>query len=194
MIVIYTADVKRGSTRQDIDLGAMKLHLEEGFLSGLDGDQICREIRRKLDQKLLLTEEDAMRLMILPLTYPGRERKQKAIEDAIELAESIPDRESSHKILAGMLVFSNQIIAEEQKEKIFRRIKMTWIAQMFEEEKQEALKQNTENVTNSLKKTIAENMLRSGDSVEKVVSYTELGSERVKRFKKPSATDGSGVT
>ena len=70
MIVIYTADVKRGSTKPDIDLGAMKLHLEEGFLSGLDGDQICREIRRKLDQKLLLTEEDAMRLMILPLTYP----------------------------------------------------------------------------------------------------------------------------
>ncbi len=181
------------STRQDIDLGVMKLHLEEGFLSGLDGDQICREIRRKLDQKLLLTEEDAMRLMILPLTYPGRERKQKAIEDAIELAESIPDPENSHRILAGMLVFSNQIIAEEQKEKTFRRIKLTWIAQMFEEEKQEALKQNTENVTNSLKKTIAENMLRSGDSVEKVVSCTELSREQVEEIQKNLLLQTAGV-
>ena len=95
------------------------------------------------------------------------------------------------------LIINTQIIAEEQKEKIFRRIKMTWIAQMFEEEKQEALKQNTEevtvSVTNSLKKTIAENMLRSGDSVEKVVSCTELSQEQVEEIQKNLLLQTAGV-
>ncbi len=82
---------------------------------------------------------------------------------------------------------------------------MTWIAQMFEEEKQEALKQNTEevtekvteevtvSVTNSLKKTIAENMLRSGDPVEKVVSCTELSQEQVEEIQKNLLLQTAGV-
>ena len=85
------------------------------------------------------------------------------------------------------------LFSTDQKEKIFRRIKMTWIAQMFEEEKQEALRQNTENVTNSLKKTIAENMLRSGDSVEKVVSCTELSQEQVEEIQKNLLLQTAGV-
>lgn len=70
---------------------------------------------------------------------------------------------------------------------------MTWIAQMFEEEKQEALKQNTEEVTNSLKQTIAKNMLRSGDSVEKVVSCTELSQEQVEEIQKALLLQTAGV-
>ncbi len=45
MIVIYTAAVKRGSTRQDIDLGAMKLHLEEGWFILKYSDILCSLLR-----------------------------------------------------------------------------------------------------------------------------------------------------
>ncbi len=67
---------------------------------------------------------------------------------------------------------------------------MTVIGQMFEEEKQEAIRKNTEEVTrkvtrevtesNSLQ--IAERLLRRGDSVEKVAECTELPLEKVKEL------------
>ena len=102
----------------------------------------------------------------------------------------VPDPESSRKILAGMLVFANRIIELEIKEKVYRRLRMTIIGQMFEEEKQAAIKKNTEEVTQTVTQTvtmntslrIAENFLRQGDSVEKVAECTNLPLDRVKEL------------
>ena len=71
---------------------------------------------------------------------------------------------------------------------------MTIIGQMFEEEKQAAIKKTTEEVTRTVTQTvtqtvtmntslrIAENFLRQGDSVEKVAECTNLPLDRVKEL------------
>ncbi len=85
--------------------------------------------------------------MVLPLTYRGKQRQQKATKEALDLAKQISDQELSREVLAGMLVFSNQIIETELKEEIYKRLRMTVIGQMFEEEKQRAIKKATREVT-----------------------------------------------
>ena len=194
IIIIYTADVKRGTTTPDIDLDGIALHLEEGFLSDLDGNRIQEVVQNKLKQNIPLNAQEAMQLMILPLTYHDKERQKQAVEEVVTLADSIPDPESSRKILAGMLVFANRIIELEIKEKVYGRLRMTIIGQMFEEEKQAAIKKNTEEVTRTVTQTvtqtvtmntslrIAENLLRQGDSVEKVAECTNLPLNRVKEL------------
>ena len=106
----------------------------------------------------------------------------------------VPDPESSRKILAGMLVFANRIIELEIKEKVYGRLRMTIIGQMFEEEKQAAIKKNTEEVTRTVTQTvtqtvtmntslrIAENLLRHGVSVNEVAECTNLPLDRVKEL------------
>ena len=182
IIIIYTADVKRGTTTPDIDLDGIALHLEEGFLSDLDGNRIQEVVQNKLKQNIPLNAQEAMQLMILPLTYHDKERQKQAVEEVVTLADSIPDPESSRKILAGMLVFANRIIELEIKEKVYWRLRMTIIGQMFEEEKQAAIKKNTEEVTENTSLRIAEKLLRQGDSVEKVAECTNLPLDRVKEL------------
>ena len=59
---------------------------------------------------------------------------------------------------------------------------MTIIGQMFEEEKQAAIKKTTEEVTENTSLRIAENFLRKGDPVEKVAECTNLPLNRVKEL------------
>ena len=59
---------------------------------------------------------------------------------------------------------------------------MTVIGQMFEEEKQEAIKKNTEEVTERTSSKIAENFLRAGESPEKVAKCTGLSLEKVQEI------------
>ena len=194
IIIIYTADVKRGTTTPDIDLDGIALHLEEGFLSDLDGNRIQEVVQNKLKQNIPLNAQEAMQLMILPLTYHDKERQKQAVEEVVTLADSIPDPEASRKVLAGMLVFANRIIELEIKEMVYRRLRMTIIGQMFEEEKQAAIKKNTEEVTQTVTMNtslrIAENFLRHGVSVNEVAECTNLPLDRVKELDHFS---GSGI-
>ena len=59
---------------------------------------------------------------------------------------------------------------------------MTIIGQMFEEEKQAAIKKTTEEVTENTSLRIAENFLRHGFSVNEVEECTNLPLDRVKEL------------
>lgn len=69
MVVIYTADVERAE--QVYDLGGVVLMVETAFLIELDTDRIYQKLKGKIEQKAVLSEEELMELMILPLTVKG---------------------------------------------------------------------------------------------------------------------------
>lgn len=68
---------------------------------------------------------------------------------------------------------------------------MTVIGQMFEEEKQEAIRKNTEEVTREVTRKVTESnsiqiakrLLKQGVSEEKVAECTDLPLERVKALR-----------
>lgn len=57
-------------------------------------------------------------------------------------------------LLSGLLVFTDKVIAKEDSERIKRRINMTQVGRLYEEEKQEALREFERKLNNENRKKI----------------------------------------
>ncbi len=146
MIVIYTGDIKRENVSCEYNLGAVKMHVECAFLSELDSEGIFRQLEQKVAQNEKLTDEELMEFIILPLSYRKKEEKQKNVQKTVALAVQMKDRGQQLFALSGILAFTDKIIDHETANKIRRAIEMTQVAQIFEEEKQQALKNTSRQI------------------------------------------------
>ncbi|WP_300569948.1 hypothetical protein [uncultured Acetatifactor sp.] len=141
MVVIYTGDIKRGQTSDRYDIGAVRVKLEQAFLSELDSHEIFRHLKEKVERNELLDDEEMMELIIQPLSYRKREEKEAQIRETVKLAAQIQDRGQQLFALSGILVFADKVIDMETANIIRRAIEMTQVARIFEEEKRQALSQ-----------------------------------------------------
>ncbi len=132
MIVIYTADVKTAPKR--FSAGCLTLRMERAFLGKMNPEAMSKQIRVKLENKEPLSEEEQMKLIILPLAYKGKERKRRAVKEAVELAKQIPGDEERTFALSGILVFADKIIDDETAEYVKEVLRMTKVAQLLMEE------------------------------------------------------------
>lgn len=139
MIIIYTADVARGTTSDTFSVGAFSLQLATAFLSDLSGDAIYERLEQKLADGQPLDDTDCMQFMIAPLTYQRLEEKQAAVRRAFALSKQIKDQENLNLILPGMIVFCSKIIDQQTYERMKERIRMTRMGQEFAEEKRLAV-------------------------------------------------------
>ena len=176
MVVIYTGDIRRSRVSSIYDIGAAKIHTETAFLSELDGEGIRKSLEGKVCRNEALTDEELMKLIILPLSYKKKEEKEKRIHEAVGLAVKIQDREHQVFALAGILAFTDKIIDRETANKIRRAIKMTQVAMIFEEEKQQAVKQAVEQAVEAERKKsldaerqVVKKMLEKGYPAEEIV-------------------------
>ena len=144
MIVIYTGDISRNQAAARYDIGALQMRIEPAFLSELDGDGIYSRLKEKVETGEMLTDEELMEFIILPLSYQTKEKKGEKVRDTVSLAVQIRDRGQQVFTLAGILAFTDKIIDRETANKIRRVIEMTQVAQIFEEEKQQAILQVTQ--------------------------------------------------
>ena len=110
-----------------------------------------------------------MHLVILPLTYKGEEKKQKAIKQCVDLAKQIPDKEQETFVLAGILTFTDKIINKETRQYIKEALGMTQVGKMLMEEgRQEGIQKGRQE--EATQTTI--NMLKSGKfSVEEINEF-----------------------
>ena len=157
MIVIYTGDVKKGSTEPKLDAGCLQFTVEEVFLSELNAVKIEEALTERIEEERTLTDQEQMQFVILPLIYAGKEQKQDAIRRCFELAKKIRSSEMQTFLLAGLLVFTDKVIEKEDSERIKRWINMTKVGQLFEEEKQEALRKLEIEKNQEIKKLKKEN-------------------------------------
>ena len=132
MIVIYTADVEQAP--DEFSVGCLTLKLEQAFLSKIDSEEVVRQVTAKLERGERLSDEELMKLIILPLTYKGKERKEQAVKEAVALAKRIEDGEEKSFVLSGILVFADKIINAKTAEYIKEVLKMTQVAQLLMEE------------------------------------------------------------
>ena len=139
MVVIYTGDIERKQVSDKYNIGAVKMKLETAFLSELDSKEIFGRLREKVKNKQMLSDEELMEFIILPLSYHTKEEKQEKVKETVELAAKIQDRNQQIFTLVGLLVFADKIIDKENAFRIRRVIEMTQVAQIFEEEKRQAL-------------------------------------------------------
>ena len=130
--VLYTGDIKK--TTQELDLGGLRIQLEQVFLSNFDTDGLYTGLKAKIEAQEPLTDDDVMRLIILPLTQPDKKRKQQLIEDTVTLAKQVTDDGQQAFILAGILTATNKFIDPEYAERIKEWVKMTKVARLLVED------------------------------------------------------------
>ena len=106
-----------------------------------------------------------MQFVILPLTYKGKEAKQKCIQRCFQMAQEIIDEKVQVFVLSGILTFTDKVISKEDSRRIKRWIMMTKFGQLFEEEKLEYAKEEV------LK--IAEKMLKKGYPIQEITEILQ---------------------
>lgn len=142
MIVLYTSDVKKAATK--LDIGCLRFRIEAGYLADLDTKKITKKIKRKIRNRELLEDKELMQLIILPLAVQHSGHQKKLLKKSIHLAKALENQQQQVFALSGILTFSDKIIDAEYAEQIRRWIQMTKVAQIFEREKEEAVKKAIE--------------------------------------------------
>lgn len=138
IIVIYTADVTRTQTKDMLNVGDLVICTTEGFLSEILSEEVHARIQQKIEQNQALDDRDLMELIILPLTYKGKERQQKAAHEAVLLAKQIEDESLQEMALAGILSFSDKIIDKKLANEIRRCLSMTKVGAIIAKEMEES--------------------------------------------------------
>ena len=75
LIIIYTGDVEKADPV--FDCGCLTLRPKQVFLSRIDGGAEFDAIRQKIHSGIVLTDDDLMKLVILPLTVPDLKGSRK---------------------------------------------------------------------------------------------------------------------
>lgn len=167
MIVIYTADVDKAETVYDLE--GIRLLIEPAFLVKFDTHAIFKRLDDKIYRKEMLSEEEVMELMILPLTVKGHMEKNTIITAAVKLAKQLEPPKQALQALAGILTFSDKIIDKTYKKRIMEEMRMTQIAQMFMEEGEK-----------NAEEKIVRTMLSKNKSAEEIHRDTDLPMEFIK--------------
>ena len=187
IIIIYTADVRRGQTEPELDLGCMRLKIEEAFLSDLEPVVLLKEIEEALE-KQDISDEIMMKMIIYPLTFEKIELKRGAVTEITERASEIENQRKQSFVLSGIYTFADKIISTEDAEKIRRLLHMTKVEQIYTRERIEAVNKAVREADARARLEEKENTalkyLREGDSVEKVARCSELPPERVEELKR----------
>ena len=137
IIVIYTADVTKDQTSDTLSVGDMIIYTTEGFLSEISSEKVKMRIQHKIEQREPLDDKDLMELIILPLTYKGKENQQRAAHEAVDLAKEIQDESVQEMALAGILSFSDKIIDQKLANEIRRCLNMTKVGAIIAREMEE---------------------------------------------------------
>ena len=108
LIIIYTGDVEKAESV--FDFGCLTLHPEQVFLSRMDGNAELESIRQKIHSGFLLTDDDLMKLVVLPLSVPGSEGKTQLFDEISSLAGNIPDEEQRAFVPSAMTLAADRFI------------------------------------------------------------------------------------
>lgn len=106
-------------------------------------EKIFNRLKEKVEKIERLSDDELMEFIIFLLSYRRQEEKQERIQETVKLAAEIQDRDQQVFTLAGILAFTDKVIDRETENKIRRMIEMTQVAQIFEEEKQQALRESS---------------------------------------------------
>jgi predicted transposase/invertase (TIGR01784 family) len=135
--VIYTGDILTAPAVWDT--GALIVTIKQVFLAKFDTETIYSGINTKINTGENLTDEEMLKLIILPLTQPNKDKKQKLIEDTVNLAKRLPDEKQHVFAIAVILAATDKFIDRGYSDQIKEWIRMTKVARLFEEEKIEAV-------------------------------------------------------
>ena len=182
IIVIYTCDVDSAPTT--LDIGAVRITVEQGFLSHIDGPGELKKYQAKIAVGGSFTDEELMKFIVLPLTVKGNEKKIQMIDEVIEAGKKLKmiDESAGSFVLSGMCVAAVNFMTKEQSEKIVEVIRMTRVGQMV-----------VNQVEHEERERVARRMIDAGESIDKIVNYSHLSEVEVNVLMNAEQTQNSGT-
>lgn len=118
-----------------LDLGAMRMYTHEAFLTEIEATKEKERIEQTIKAGERLSEEDIMLICVMALSYEQLEDQQRAIRELVEMAKGIKDEETQRFTLGAILGFTDKVMEQEVAEDIIRRLTMTKIGRIYEEQK-----------------------------------------------------------
>ena len=172
LLVIFTGDVYSAPAVFRTD--CVTLRVEQAYLSHIDGDVEYDRLLKKISAGIRLTEEDQMKLILLPLTYPDKNRKIEMIDTVVDAVTMISEDEQKRFLLAGLCVTANKYITELQTDRIEVMLRMTKVGQkIYNDWKKQTISYGNEREQQGINR-VAQNMLRHGYDEASVMEMTGL--------------------
>ena len=94
-------------------MGCLQFTVEEVFLSDLDAQEIETRFQRKIHSGEILSDEEQMQFIILPLVHKTKEEMQDCIVRCFEMAKKIDSPEIQRFLLSGQNVITDKMIPRE---------------------------------------------------------------------------------
>lgn len=186
IIIIYTADVSRSQTQDALDAGDVVISTTEAFLLEIASEEVKARIWKKIHEKQMLDERDLMELIVLPLTYKGKENQRTAAQEAVLLAKEIEDETMQEMALAGILSFSDKIIDKKLANEIRRCLSMTKVGAIIAKEMEESEEKGRQKgIQEGIQEGICAFVL---DNLEENVPEERIVQKLQLRFQLPKAT------
>ncbi len=206
MMVLYTADIEKAANL--MKRTACIIEVEVAYLTGISSEEWLDHVKAGIADSQV-SDEMLMRLILLPLTYKGEERKQTAIKACVELARQIPDQSQEAFALAGILSFTDKVINDETKQYIKEVLGLTQVGKMLMDEgrregwqegrregrqegrregRQEGRREGRQEGKQEEARKNARNMLKRGYMAEDIADILELPEETIKVWEKEFLT------
>jgi hypothetical protein len=154
------------------------IKVKQVFLSQFDGEAMYEDLKRKVAAGEPLTDEDAMRFIILPLT--DKNGSPSRVRETVELAKEVKEERQQLFIIAGLLTATDKFIDREYADKVREWLKMTKVARLYEEEKLEAVIQT--------RRQVAQNLLEDGADILLIMKATGLTRKEIESIAESSAS------
>ncbi len=188
MMVLYTADIEKAKTT--LERTACRIHVEAAYLTGIPSEKWLAEIKDSLSNHTI-PDTILMHLILLPLTYKEKEKKQEAIKQCVNLARQIPDKEQETFALAGILTFTDKIISKSMRKHIEEVLSMTQVGQMLmdrgrKEGWKEGEKSGQQKGDYKRAKKTALKLLKRGDSLDDISEILEVSTDVIKLWEQES--------
>ena len=174
ILVVYTSDVENAMDRLVKKCGSIVV--EQAYLSHIDGDKEFKAIKDKIEAGEKLAEEEIIKLVILPLTYRGKEKKVEAIDRIIEVADEVKDEDDRVFILSSLCVSTEKFMTENQSTRIEEMIRMTRVGRRIWEDWNRTVGDVREQ--KGVEK-VARRMLENGTDEAFVMSMTGISQDQV---------------
>ncbi len=149
-VVIYTADVEKGSTEPVLEAGCVRVEITEAFLIDLDSQDIYRRVSEKFKAGKELSDRELMDIVIYPLTYKKLKAKRKAIKKVLELVAFIKDDMQKYYVLKMLIAFTDKVITKKDSVRIGEMLMVTKVEQYLLKQERKRAKKKMRNAVKKL--------------------------------------------
>ncbi|MBK1813196.1 DUF4351 domain-containing protein [Clostridium sp. YIM B02505] len=130
-VVIYSADIDEAQVH--IDAGSIKYDIEAFYMKNLDGDEKLEILKKKINNKEKLTNEDILNLSFLPLMSSKVSRSERTLK-GIELANSIEEPDVKLQCLTLLYALFDKFGDQISKQRFKEVFSMTDIGKMIRDD------------------------------------------------------------